>query len=158
MEKALESSKLHKAYTSPEELYATLGMRIRAMRLRRNMSRVELGTLTGLEANTIRRLEAGTFGTTLRRLNAVARALGVSESYLLESSDPKLLLDPDQELLREFRGHGLTDRELYSVIQYANFIRTRSNLYAEQPIGTKETHVETWRHEDKTPDAATGVR
>lgn len=61
-----------------------LGVRLRALRLRRFLTQEELGAASGLARATIRRLEAGQSGRPhMHTITAVARSLGVSPDQLV---------------------------------------------------------------------------
>jgi transcriptional regulator with XRE-family HTH domain len=62
----------------------SLGVRLRALRLRRFLTQEELGAASGLARATIRRLEGGQSGRPhVHTIIALARALGVSPDQLV---------------------------------------------------------------------------
>jgi transcriptional regulator with XRE-family HTH domain len=63
---------------SPESICRTLGERVRALRLARNLSQQELASMSGVSLSTVRRLEAGGQGG-IQALVQVALALGAAE-------------------------------------------------------------------------------
>ena len=62
----------------PEAICQTLGERVRALRLARNLSQQELAGMSGVSLSTVRRLEAGGQGG-IQALVQVALALGAAE-------------------------------------------------------------------------------
>lgn len=66
------------ALQSPETICRTLGARVRALRLARNLAQGELADMSGASLSTIRRLEAEGQGS-LQLLVQVAQALQATE-------------------------------------------------------------------------------
>lgn len=66
------------------EFYKTIGTRIGACRVYRDMSRADLAERAGdgLSTNLISRIERGTTSVSVERLVAIAKALGVRSSVL----------------------------------------------------------------------------
>lgn len=62
-----------------------IGKRVRKLRKEAGLTQVDLGKKSGLPANTIARLERGEHSPTLPKLEALARALGVKTSELLDA-------------------------------------------------------------------------
>lgn len=62
----------------PDAICRTLGERVRALRLARNLSQQELADMGGVSLSTVRRLEASGQGNILL-LVQVAQALGAAE-------------------------------------------------------------------------------
>ncbi len=61
--------------STPEEIEADLGEKLRALRLSRDLDQISLAARAGVSVSALRGLEAGS-GSTLRTLVRVARALG----------------------------------------------------------------------------------
>lgn len=61
--------------STPEEIEASIGEKLRALRLSRDLDQVGLAARAGVSVSALRGLEAGN-GSTLRTLVRVARALG----------------------------------------------------------------------------------
>src|SRR5690606_3544880 len=84
-----------------------VGLRIRALRRRQNMTLVQCSGLTGLDKGYLSRLERGEKFASVGTLHTLARALNVPLSDLLGEADPKPEIDivraadraliPDQE-------------------------------------------------------------
>ena len=67
---------------------STLGGRLAAIRLERNLTQAQLATQAGVSKRTVERLEAGTVGTQLSGFIRVCRALGVIERFDLLIPEP----------------------------------------------------------------------
>lgn len=61
--------------STPEEIEAGIGEKLRALRLSRDLDQIGLAARAGVSVSALRSLEAGS-GSTLRTLVRVARALG----------------------------------------------------------------------------------
>lgn len=69
-----------------------VGKNIRFWRKQRGMTQAQLADKVGLTRQQVYRIEAGIQGTTMARLDAIAEALGVSRTVLLEGGAPQLAL------------------------------------------------------------------
>lgn len=68
--------------STPEEIEAALGEKLRALRLSRDLDQAGLAARAGVSVSALRGLEAG-HGSTLRTLVRVARALGREDWFAL---------------------------------------------------------------------------
>jgi transcriptional regulator with XRE-family HTH domain len=73
-----------------DELYISIGARIRAAREARGLNQTELGGRLGLNRTSVSNIEAGRQRPMLHTLIAAAQALGVELSALLEGPLPEL--------------------------------------------------------------------
>jgi transcriptional regulator with XRE-family HTH domain len=76
---------------------ATVGARLRAMRLRRETTLADLSAATGISVSTLSRLESGSRRPTLELLLPLARAHGVTLDELVDApptGDPRIHLRP----------------------------------------------------------------
>jgi transcriptional regulator with XRE-family HTH domain len=78
-------------HTTPEELEAALGERLKLLRLAKNLDQNTLAGRAGISVRALRSLEAGA-GSTLKSLVRVLRALG-RESWL-ETIAPVATINP----------------------------------------------------------------
>jgi transcriptional regulator with XRE-family HTH domain len=76
---------------TPEELEASLGEDIKALRLQKNIDRHSLCTRAGVSENALRNLEGGK-GTTLKTLIRVMKSLN-REDWLSQAA-PKISINP----------------------------------------------------------------
>jgi|GEM_PF-1147921 len=106
-------ARLVMTFTAPNEdpggheAKTRVGLRIRALRRRQNMTLVQCSGLTGLDKGYLSRLERGEKFASVGTLHTLARALDVPLSDLLGEADPKPEIDivraadraliPDQE-------------------------------------------------------------
>jgi XRE family aerobic/anaerobic benzoate catabolism transcriptional regulator len=72
---------------SRDSLLATIGVRIRALRERRGLSRRQLSETSGVSERFLAQLESGRGNISLARFADVARALGTSPAELLAGAD-----------------------------------------------------------------------
>jgi len=70
-----------------KQAVATLGMRLRAVRLRSGLSQRQVGDAVGVTRQTIYNIEQGDYATFVPVLVGLARVLGVSTDYLLGLSE-----------------------------------------------------------------------
>lgn len=83
--------------TTPEDVLAGVGPRLRALRRARTVSLAALAAETGLTASTLSRLETGKLRPTLEQLLPLARAYGVPLDDLVAApptGDPRIHLRP----------------------------------------------------------------
>lgn len=101
-----------------------IGRRIRHLRLSRvpKMTVDDLAEKAGVVRQQIIRLEAGLTGTPVVRLRAIADALGVPLSDLLEE-EQKARRSQEMDLLIAFRGQGLSDEEIDKILDYISLIK-----------------------------------
>ena len=76
--------------TDTEDLYASLGQRIRAAREARGINQTALGKVVGLGRSSISNVEAGRQHLAVHQLVAIAQALGVDTEDLLTGPLPDL--------------------------------------------------------------------
>ena len=84
-------------HTSPGDVLAGVGPRLRALRRARDISLAVLAAETGLTASTLSRLETGKLRPTLEQLLPLARAYGVPLDDLVAApptGDPRIHLRP----------------------------------------------------------------
>lgn len=75
---------MRKASVNPEIVLSALGAEIRRRREALNLSQAKLADDAGVHINVIGRLERGSYNPTVVTLGAVAAALGVSLSAILD--------------------------------------------------------------------------
>lgn len=84
-------------FLTPEELQATLGERVRRLRLSRNMGQRATAEKAGISEKALRNLEAGR-GSTVESLLRILKALDALDG--LETLVPEVSVDP-MALLRQ---------------------------------------------------------
>ena len=80
-----------------DEVLASVGPRLRAVRRRRDVTLAELATATGISVSTLSRLESGRRRPTLELLLPLARAHGIPIDELVDApptGDPRVHLRP----------------------------------------------------------------
>lgn len=78
-------------YNTSDELEGELGARLRAARLRRNLSQVDLAASAGIALGSLRNLEAGK-GATVTTLVRVIKSLHINEWLL--GLQPEVTISP----------------------------------------------------------------
>lgn len=105
-----------------------LGARIREIREDQGLSQEQLAERVGTAQSTISQLEQGERNPSYRTLRSLAKALGVSVSYLLGEAEVEELSPEEELLFREYRG--LSDAARRQLREYARFLKQ-----AKRPSG-----------------------
>jgi transcriptional regulator with XRE-family HTH domain len=71
-------------YVKDDKLLKKLGVRIKDIRKKRNITQMELGVLCNNYAEQIGRIERGQLNVTISTLNIIAKALGVKLSDMVD--------------------------------------------------------------------------
>lgn len=101
-----------------QERWREIGLRIRHFRRSKGMTVDELAAAVGVVRVQIVRLEAGSTGTKVIRLEDIAEALGVAITDLL---GPRKRAEED-DLQVALRGRGVSDDAILKVVEYVKLL------------------------------------
>ena len=98
----------------------TVGERIKAIRMKHNLTQIEFGKLIGVSGATISTTESGKTNPELRTIILICEKFGISQKWLETGEGERLVMDQSAQLIPQLHaalaGHPLLAQALNAVV------------------------------------------